>query len=340
LITVGTVGGLFPLGGDNVNFRPFYIGKNSIAASNGTITVSHTDATSATTVAFTDNTIPVAGTINIVRRHDSFWTVAKSAAMTAGTFNIRAGGEGYVITAVNQTRLTRANDATNIGTAVASGGTPANVVANRTGLTAAQLNNTFYLASTNAVATPLPIELAYFHAEVVGDEVISTWKTLQEKNNHFFTVEKTADFERYVDVGTIDGQGNSQEEHTYNFTDLSPYTGKSYYRLKQTDFDGNVSFSDPVMIEFNGVTSPILKAYPNPSNGKQITLELMGLKNINTVPVQIYNQQGQKVMELILLENHPGIIREEIVFPASLPQGLYIIKAGRTLQLTRKIVIN
>jgi hypothetical protein len=58
------------------------------------------------------------------------------------------------------------------------------------------------------------------------------------------------------------------------------------------------------------------------------------------VPVVIYNQQGQKVMELNLFQNERGIMKEEIVFPASLPQGLYFIKAGKTLQLTRKIVIN
>jgi hypothetical protein len=260
--------------------------------------------------------------------------------MTAGSFNLRAGGEGFVIGNINQIRLTRANDATNIGTAVASGGVTTNAVANRTGLTGAQLDNIFHIASTNAVATPLPIELAYYRAEVTGDEVVSTWKTLQERNNHFFTVEKTVDFETYFEVGTIDGQGSSLEEHTYSISDDSPLTGRSYYRLKQTDFDGNFSFSDPVMIDFDGVASPVLKAYPNPSNGKQITLEVRGFENIQMVPVNIYNQQGQKVMELNLFQNERGIMKEEIFLPANLPQGLYIIKAGKTLQLTRKVVIN
>lgn len=182
--------------------------------------------------------------------------------------------------------------------------------------------------------------LAYYRAEIQGDEVVSTWKTLQEKNNHFFTVQKTIDFESFYEIGTLDGEGDSQDEHSYRFADDSPFLGKSYYRLKQTDYDGKFTFSDPVLIDYNGPATVILRAYPNPSNGRQITLELKGLKDIPSVPVHIYNQQGQKVMDFILYENGPGNVKEEIFFPISLPQGLYIIKAGRTLQMTRKIVVD
>ena len=48
---------------------------------------------------------------------------------------------------------------------------------------------------------------------------------------------------------------------------------------------------------------------------------------------------GQKVFEKIIEVKTPGIITEEISrnnFPSS---GLYIIKAGETLYLTKKIVI-
>ena len=93
------------------------------------------------------------------------------------------------------------------------------------------------------------------------------------------------------------------------------------------------------MINYDGPVSPLLKAYPNPNNGNQITVEIKGLKDIHSVPVQIYNQQGQKVMDIILNESEPGIMKEDISFPVSLPAGLYIIKAGKTKQLTQKLVV-
>jgi hypothetical protein len=44
-------------------------------------------------------------------------------------------------------------------------------------------------------------------------------------------------------------------------------TGKYYYRLKQTDFDGHYSYSSKIILE-NCVKSPLtFELYPNPSNG-------------------------------------------------------------------------
>ncbi|MEX2233535.1 MAG: T9SS type A sorting domain-containing protein [Cyclobacteriaceae bacterium] len=330
-IAVNNIAGFFPMGG-SANFRPFQISKSNTVSSNGTITVAYTDASTATNIAFVD------GASTIQRRHDAFWTLTKTG-VTAGTFAIGAGGTGFTIGLISETRLTKLSDAINIGVAGASTGSAADVRAHRTGLLSAQLLNNFYMASTNSVNTPLPVELLYFRSEVHGDEVISTWKTAMEKNNHFFSLEKTVDFETFYEVGVVDGQGTSQEEHSYSISDDSPFLGKSYYRLKQTDFDGKFTFSDPVMINYDGPSYPILNVYPNPFNGKEITIEIKGLKDVPVVPLQLYNIQGQKVMDLISHENGPGVFKAEILFPENLPQGVYIIKAGKTLQLTRKIFV-
>jgi hypothetical protein len=159
-------------------------------------------------------------------------------------------------------------------------------------------------------------------------------------NNEFFTVQKTIDFEKFYEVGIVKGQGTSKEVHNYSFIDNSPFTGKSYYRLKQTDFDGNFSYSDPVMIDYDGPSTTFLSAYPSPFNGSQITLELKGLKGESSVPIHLYNQQGAKILEIILSEDGPGIYKKEITFDNTLPRGLYILKAGRTLQLSQRIVVN
>jgi hypothetical protein len=332
VIAVGTIAGYYPLGGAT-DSRPFFIGKANAVASNGTITISYTDATTATDVSFLD------GAATIQRRHDSFWAVARTVG-GAGTFDIRAGGTGFTVGNINHTRITRLADAIGIGTSAAAGGSVADVRANRTGLTAGQLANNFYLASTNSAATPLPIELAWFRAQVDGDEVITSWKTAQEKNNHYFTVEKTIDFEAFYEVGRIDGKGTSAEEASYSLIDDSPFMGRSYYRLRQTDFDGVFTVSNPVAIEYSGPSSPFLKAYPNPFAGEKIILEVKGIKDLHVVPVNLYNQQGKKIMELRIDEDGAGVFKKEIVFPDNLPAGLYFLKAGNTLQLTAKLLVN
>ncbi|MDQ2657002.1 MAG: autotransporter adhesin family protein, partial [Bacteroidota bacterium] len=236
-ITVGTEAGLFPMG-TATDYRPFFVGKNNAGGSEGFIAVSHTDTGGTTNVNFTDNTIPVSGsTVSIRLRHNATWLVA-ATDFTAGSFSVGAGGTGFYIGALSDVRLTRAANATAIGTATATTGSVTNVVANRAALTFSQLNNSFYLGSINATNSPLPITLAYFRAMLRNGQVISSWKTLQEKNNDFFTVQKTTDFETFYEVVKIDGQGNSAEEMTYEFVDPSPLPGRSYYRLKQTDYDG------------------------------------------------------------------------------------------------------
>lgn len=329
-ITTETVAGYFPLGGAS-DSRPFFFGKSDTPSSNGTISIVYNDAATVTDITFAD------GAAVIQRRHDGYWAITKAGA-AAGTFDITGGGTGFTIANVNQTRLTRASDALAIGTAAASGGTPADVRVRRTGLLAAQIENNFYVASTDMVNSPLPIELLYFRARIQGDEVVTTWKTAQEENNHYFTVEKTADLETFYEAGRVDGRGNSAEAHSYSFVDHAPFTGRSYYRLKQTDFDGKFTVSGPVMIDY-ARASPILEAYPNPFDGKNFTLEIKGVSGVSTVKVILYNQQGQKILEIPVDEDGPGIFKKEVLFQDYLAPGLYFLKAGKTLQLTSKVVV-
>lgn len=332
-ITVGTVAGFFPMG-TAADFKPFFLGKNNVANSGGLLSLSYNNTNESTSdVSIADDI----GTI--IRRHNSFWTSAIVSGFSAGTFSIRAGGTGFgSITSVDHLRLCQFSS--EVGTtSLPNSGTTTSPLINKTTLTAANLANNFYVGSVNA-ASPLPIVLAYFKAELKEDRVITTWLTRQEIDNDFFTVQKTIDFETFYEVAIIKGQGTSREEHRYEFVDDSPFLGQSYYRLKQTDFDGKFTYSDPVMINNEGPESAVLSVYPNPSNGSWFKVEIKGLKDNPAVPIHIYNQQGQKVYESVLTENGPGVIDMELQFGVALPRGVYIVKAGKTLQLTRKIAVD
>jgi hypothetical protein len=137
----------------------------------------------------------------------------------------------------------------------------------------------------------------------------------------------------------VKGGGNTDAATYYSAIDQTPYTGRSYYRLRQTDYDGKSSTSPIRSINYDGPASPYIKVYPNPTNGRVLTLEIAGLKDNNHVPLKIYDQRGQNVFETILSAQGPGLIRANLNLNLFLPAGLYIIKAGQTLQLTDKIVV-
>ena len=109
--------------------------------------------------------------------------------------------------------------------------------------------------------------------------------------------------------------------------------------MKQTDFDGKFTYSKMVAVNYEGPMFASLQVYPNPFVGKKITVEIKGLKNVREVPVQMFNLQGQKIMDRVLTIRNPGLIKEDLIFDSPLPSGLYIIKAGPTLKLTQKVVV-
>lgn len=94
-----------------------------------------------------------------------------------------------------------------------------------------------------------------------------------------------------------------------------------------------------VAVRYDGMTSVLMRAYPNPSAGKKITVEIKGFKGVNDIPIQIYDMLGKPVVERILTTSKSGSLKEELVFDETLPAGLYILKAGPSLKLMQKIEV-
>jgi Secretion system C-terminal sorting domain len=113
---------------------------------------------------------------------------------------------------------------------------------------------------------PLPVELLTFTAAPDNDDVLCSWTTATEINNDFFTVERSADGLAFTAIGEADGAGNSPITHAYAFTDKEPLSGLSYYRLRQTDFDGSSTLSNVVAHwrEETASDAPIV-LWPNPA---------------------------------------------------------------------------
>jgi len=119
-------------------------------------------------------------------------------------------------------------------------------------------------------ANPLPIELVNFDAFSEETVVRTEWLTSSEINNDYFTVERSIDLENWEVIGTLDGAGNSTEEQSYELIDYRPVTGVSYYRLKQTDFDGKETYSDTRSVQRSNYSEPVIHPVPTWSS---ITVE-------------------------------------------------------------------
>ena len=136
-----------------------------------------------------------------------------------------------------------------------------NVVGGAPGL---RNNRRFTLATVSTTTTPLPIELLAFQVQLIDDEVQINWSTASETNNDFFTIQRSSDGKEFVDIMQLPGAGNSSEVIHYDTLDRQPLAGRSFYRLKQTDFDGTFSYS-PIESVFRILPSTQFRVYPVPT---------------------------------------------------------------------------
>jgi len=185
----------------------------------------------------------------------------------------------------------------------------------------------------------LPVELLSFTGKVVHTGIELQWKTATEINNDYFNVEKLVNNEKYVSIGKIKGKGTTAVLSQYQYVDEYPSQGRSYYRLKQTDFDGKFTYSNVISIDYEGSDMIKISIYPNPAKGDEITLDIRGLKDVNTVPVSIIDPLGRQfIAENLVVDMLTGSVKRTIS-TKEMSDGMYILKVGTTNIQVRRIII-
>ena len=164
--------------------------------------------------------------------------------------------------------------------------------------------------------TVLPIKLGSFTGSCSSGLATINWSTLSEINNDYFTLEKSKDAINFIAVAEILGEGNSKVLRNYSFTDDNN-SGYPYYRLKQTDFNGQVEYFNIIAIENCESNEENILIYPNPASS-QLNIVL----DNGSQTWEIINALGQKVSPsfTMLSEKHIKVNLN------TLSQGIYYIK--------------
>ncbi|MEZ4957110.1 MAG: T9SS type A sorting domain-containing protein [Saprospiraceae bacterium] len=176
----------------------------------------------------------------------------------------------------------------------------------------------YLISSYTVTATALPVELIDFNARKYFNSIQLSWQTATEIDNDFFTVQHSLDGRTFHDLETIDGAGNSFESKSYSFVHKNPHNGMNYYRLKQTDFDGEESFSPVESIQFG--ENEYWSIYPNPAID-QLTISLPKTSDQN-IAISIYDLQGKLHKQFYFTSE-----LNQLELPlADLEQGQYFLK--------------
>jgi hypothetical protein len=157
---------------------------------------------------------------------------------------------------------------------------------------------TFSEFSAVGNGNPLPIELLNFTAEPVENEVQLAWTTASETNNSFFTVERSTDGIHFEDVVKQEGAGNSNGIRNYDALDANPYLGVSYYRLKQTDFNGDFTYSDMVPVNFLGENRIALNSISANRDNRTLNIRCTNPANAE-IKIEIFDSNGRLLIRSI-----------------------------------------
>ncbi|MCX6207934.1 MAG: serine hydrolase [Bacteroidetes bacterium] len=173
----------------------------------------------------------------------------------------------------------------------------------------------------------LPIDLLSFNAKEIAESVIQlNWQSATKTNNNYFTVQRSSNKDNWQEIVTIKGAGNSGVAKKYISTDNNPLQGISYYRIKQTDFNGSVSYSEVRRVEL-GIKNLGISVYPNPvSNVLHISTDSKAM-------LRIYNVVGKQIAIHHLAQGDNSINIEQL----SLGVYVAVIETANGV-ITKKVI--
>jgi hypothetical protein len=191
----------------------------------------------------------------------------------------------------------------------------------------------------------IPVELTSFEAETVRDEVILKWRTASETNNLGFAVERKDNTKGiWNNLSFIDGKGTTTQTSDYSFRDKNLRPGSYEYRIKQTDLNGDVSFSNPLKVEV-GLPDEfaLYQNYPNPFNPTTtISFAIPYVEGITTqsVNLTVYDALGNEMATLVNGEKEAGIYKTELNC-SNFASGIYFYKlsAGKFTAIRKFVVL-
>jgi hypothetical protein len=328
-IGTNTTAHTFPFGTSAGAYIPLTV--QVTAGDIGNITAS-TYTTSADNTPYPTTPVAVtnmlgAGGDNSANTVDRFWQIDKDGP--SGTVNVSFTASAAEVGTITSLVAQRWNSTTGWWDAPLPGQTSSATGASVTGVTEF---SPWTLSGNNVI---LPVELTSFSARAVEHTVELNWQTASEINNDFFTVQRSHDGTNFTDLATIKGAGTSNEAHQYKYTDHLPLDGKSYYRLKQTDFDRAEDFSDVRMVEITSSDLLKISAYPNPVSNARFTVEFESALEDEAI-ITLYNILGKAVYIDVVRSNRNTY---DISLPNHPSPGVYVLKVSSGVQSDEQTVI-
>ena len=178
------------------------------------------------------------------------------------------------------------------------------------------LGGTITGSSGDCSLTTIPVELVNFTANALFNSVELNWLTASETNNKGFEIERSEDGIIFNSIDFVNGKGDSKTFTTYKLIDKNAIAGINYYyRLKQMDTNGKVSFSKTISIKTS--QKGFINFAPNPAN-TNLTVVFQG----EIATFRVYDILGKLILNKLINSNNNATT----VDISALKSGNYILE--------------
>jgi murein tripeptide amidase MpaA len=147
----------------------------------------------------------------------------------------------------------------------------------------------FKIIKSTTALTVLPVQFVSFTAQLLADETVAlNWAAAEDQQHDHYEIEKSANGSVFTPIS------KGPFAAPYKYLDSTPFTGNNFYRIRQVDKNGTISYSHTVNIYYYPVTS-FVSVYPNP------VTDVLNVKiNANSVDqysINITDLAGRKIYE-------------------------------------------
>lgn len=179
--------------------------------------------------------------------NNGYWSLIPNKEMTSGSFNVTLCSKGQTNSAPSvgcYCVMTRNNKSSNWS------------FSGKHSMKTQYVNNGIVKAARSNVNSLGDFAIAYSSASIILSKTYLTvsliknqhvdiiWQTNAEMNLPSLVLQHSTDAVHFESIGEMKNGKEKDDMQQFSFRDAQPLSGVSYYRVKQTDMDGTVTYSD------------------------------------------------------------------------------------------------
>jgi hypothetical protein len=239
--------------------------------------------------------------------------------------NIQGNGSLYVAGSVSNNQQIKGNNASagqKLTVNQSMPGSTSNLIVNGA-LVAADPNSYTPTMSNPASCSVLAEKLSGLQAVYNNGRVQLNWLAYAQANARAFIIEYSLDGRSFAEAGELAAAIPDDVTTAYSFVHSPGVTGTVYYRVRETDLDGNNFYTNMVVVKTGNTLTASTAVFPNPF--KDILQISMQLEKAGVIQVALFDASGRLVKKV----QQAGLLGRNTIVMSNLTAllpGVYLVQ--------------